>query len=254
MKKERLVAIDATNRCHLLWHGTQGNGAVDLFFRQLELMISKLSPTWCVACFDQPSFRKEIDRTYKSSRSSNPEIQSVIDGIKARLHEQWPEVPVCEAAGMEADDLLASFAAFSIENKSQAILVTGDKDCRQCLRDGWVTIIKRIAVVKGEIRFDYETASDVKKEFGILAEQWPDFQTLVGDKGDDICGCDGIGRKTAVLLLQRLGSLESILSQPERCPVSKRLVGQLVRFQARADVVRQLVTLKSDLEVKQWLC
>ncbi|MFT5301483.1 MAG: 5'-3' exonuclease [Mariniblastus sp.] len=250
---EQLIAIDATNRIHALWHGTQGSGTVALFFRQLESMVNKLEPTWTVACFDQSSFRKKLDKGYKASRTPNPEIAAIIDEIKSELHQNWPDVPACELEGMEADDLLASFAATALACGYQAILLTGDKDCRQCLRAGQVTIMKKLSIRGGEVEFEFETANDVLEIYGVAPESWQDYQALIGDAGDDIEGAVGIGPKTASELIRRIGSLDEIIKQPSRCPISKRQIDSLVRFRSRVDVVKQLVTLRTDLDVSPWL-
>lgn len=252
MSNPIILAIDATNRAHAMWHGTGGHGTANAFFRQLDMIIDKINPTWTVACFDRPSFRKEIEPGYKSSRQPNPEVAELIAEIKSEL-ELLAHVEACEIDGMEADDLLASFAQFAVDSGYQAVLQTADKDCRQCLRDGQVSILKTAKIKSGKIELSYETANSVEEKFGVHPEDWPDYQMMIGDAGDDIKGVDGIGPKIAAKLLKVVGPMKLILAEPARCPIAKSKIDKLVAFRSRADVVRQLVTLRTDLEVKPWL-
>ena len=152
---------------------------------------------------------------------------------------------VLEVSGMEADDLLASIAK---QAKGKVVLVTSDKDCRQCLEAGRVSIINKVKINYGKLEVQFTTEDDVAAKYGVTADQWIDFQAMVGDKVDNIEGVEGVGESTAAKILS-IGTLDEILKAPERCPVSKRIIENLHKFRKRVIEVRLLVTLKTDVEV-----
>jgi 5'-3' exonuclease len=83
-------------------------------------------------------------------------------------------------------------------------------------------------------------------DYGLSAAQWPEYQMLVGDRGDSIAGCDGWGEKTAAKALEKMKTLEECWKNPWLVPCSNKQRGALILFRKRADLVRQLVTLRTD--------
>jgi DNA polymerase-1 len=62
---------------------------------------------------------------------------------------------------------------------------------------------------------------EVKKRYGVPPELVPDFIALRGDPSDGLPGAKGVGEKTAAELLQKHGSLESVLEKAIREPREK---------------------------------
>jgi len=247
-----IFAIDATNRAHILYHGSGGTGNIAaMFLKQIEAIKKTYQPEFLFCCFDDaPSFRKHIDPEYKINRDETPQalINAIID-----IKQSLPLGMTVELETMEADDLLASFASYGHASNIKTVLVTADKDCRQCLRSGSVSLLKKFRTDRGRIISpQFETADSIKTKYQVTPDQWPDYQALIGDKIDSIIGVPGIGPKRAAELLNSIGPLSEIIKAPARCG-SKKIVRELTKFQKRWQTVLKLVTLRDDLPVKDWI-
>lgn len=149
-----------------------------------------------------PNFRHEIFPLYKANRDATPEdlvrqlepIQRMVRALGIRL-----EV----SQGCEADDCIASLAArFAAEHP--VIIVSGDKDLKQCLGPNvymWDPASREEKLV---------SEADFTAENGVTPAQWPDVQALIGDTSDNIPGVPGIGPKTARQIFAICPSLEDI--------------------------------------------
>lgn len=243
------VIVDANNLIFSLYSVGGAQHCLKNFLRQLE-QLENLSrtPSWLVCAFDSSeSKRKELEPTYKANREEKPDdLVELFQEAKTAVGDAgWI---VAEETGFEADDILASCASSLVELGHLVLLVARDKDFFQCLRPGRVTIAQKVTV-RGEV--EYFTTDDFKKKFELEPSQWIDFQTLTGDSIDNVVGCPGIGTKTAIKLLKASGSLDRLLDSPELA--SKKIAENLVKFRKRYPVVRELVTLKTDLPVQDYL-
>ena len=149
-----------------------------------------------------PNFRHEIFPLYKANRDATPEdlvrqlepIQRMVRALGIRL-----EV----SQGCEADDCIASLAArFAAEHP--VIIVSGDKDLKQCLGPNvymWDPASREEKLV---------SEADFTAENGVTPAQWPDVQALIGDTSDNSPGVPGIGPKTARQIFAICPSLEDI--------------------------------------------
>jgi len=114
---------------------------------------------------------------------------------------------------------------------------------------GRVRLLRNFSVRDGRpVNGDWYTQMALFDEFGLDARQWIDYQMLIGDRGDSIDGCKGWGEKTAAAALARCKSLEAMFSSPWTVPCTDRQRGQLIEFRKRADLVRRLVTLRTDVD------
>jgi DNA polymerase I len=187
--------------------------------------------------------RKELYPEYKAQRSSRPDL----------LREQWPHFePLVEAfgyrnlkiEGYEADDVIASIAerATHTEPPIPVMVVTGDRDAYQLVGDG-VRIMTTSRGVTDTRIYDREGVID---RYGIPPELVPDFIGLKGDTSDNIPGVPGIGDKTAAELLQRFGSLETVLQSIDEISGAKRKENLLTHAD-EARISKQLATAKRDV-------
>ncbi|MCY7331187.1 MAG: DNA polymerase I [Pseudanabaena sp. CAN_BIN31] len=180
------------------------------FLKALIEMLDREKPTAVAIAFDlaAPTFRHEIDDTYKANRNETPEsfipdmqnLQKVLAAMN---------LPAITQAGFEADDVLGTLSqAASAEGYTVKIL-SGDRDLFQL-----VDIDKRISVLnigqKDKI-VEYH-ADQVKERLGVLPTQVVDYKALCGDASDNIAGVRGIGEKTAIKLIEEYGTLENILA------------------------------------------
>lgn len=245
-----ILAIDGTNRVHRLWHVTHDAAqCVRQFVRDVGALADAIDPAGILVAFDSPTcFRREIEPTYKLGRAAKE--HGLVESLAAAAREVALAFPVACAEGFEADDVLAT-AAFAARSQGlRCVIASPDKDLRQCLVQGQVTILKSWKGHGRNFKPEYLTASQLEAEYGLCPDQWIDYQCLVGDATDGIRGADGIGPKTAAKLLFEAGSIEQLLENRWLSPMlakSDRLWGSLNELKSRLRVVRQLVTLRTDV-------
>jgi|CXWL01.1.fsa_nt_gi DNA polymerase-1 len=255
-----VLAFDATNRVHVLWHAISRQRAdragssspevrktLDAFGADLAALAT-LPVQRRVAAFDGPSptFRHELCSSYKATRAAKaPGLVAALDQALS-VAQASPGWEVAGARGFEADDLLAAIAARAAAEGGRCILATPDKDARQCLVEGVVTILRGWRRKGNDLESrQWFTAADLALEYGFHPGRWIGYQLLVGDKTDSIAGWEGVGDVTARRWLAE-HSLEDLVTQcsPVRLtPNQERTRGD---FLARLPVSRQLVTLRTD--------
>jgi len=180
------------------------------FLKALIEMLDREKPAAVAIAFDLavPTFRHEIDDTYKANRSETPE-SFIPDMQNLQRVLAAMNLPAITQAGFEADDVLGTLSqAASAEGYTVKIL-SGDRDLFQL-----IDIDKRISVLnigqKDKI-VEYH-ADQVKERLGVLPTQVVDYKALCGDASDNIPGVRGIGEKTAIKLIEEYGSLENVLA------------------------------------------
>lgn len=173
-------------------------------------MVQKFKPDYLAVTFDLkgPTFRHEAYEGYKATRPETPEeLLSQIPRIKQIV--QAFNIPVFEKEGFEADDMIATLSEkLKIYPDLELWIVTGDMDLTQLVNDH----VKILAPLTGFNEVKIYDANAVFEKFQVLPEQMVDYKALVGDVSDNIVGVQGIGKKTAIKLLQRYGSLDGIYS------------------------------------------
>lgn len=166
---------------------------------------------------DAPTtFRHEAFDGYKAGRPRMPDaLRSQLGRLSALLAATG--APEFEAAGFEADDVLATLAREVSESGIRVRIVTGDRDLFQVARAGVdVLFVGR----RGADAKIYD-AAEVEARFGVTPAQRPSYVALVGDSSDNLPGVRGVGEKTASALIGRFGSIAGLLAHlddvtPER--------------------------------------
>ncbi len=212
------------------------------FLSMIMKLLKSDRPTHLVFCYDrpEPSFRKEIYSDYKANRSEMPEdLSPQIPYIK-KLAELLG-IPSIEIAGFEADDLIGTLAENAHAAGWDVHIVSGDKDFCQLIRDG----VYMDDTMKG-VRLN---ESGVIEKYGIRPNQFIDYLALVGDSSDHVPGVAGIGPKTATQLLQQLESLDGIYQNLDKIS-SKSVREKLEKDREKAHLSKQLVTIRTDVELK----
>ncbi len=191
-----------------------------------------------VVVFDagKKSFRNDLYEAYKANREEAPE-ELVPQFPLVREAARAFELPVVEVAGLEADDLIASYARAARQAGEEVVVVSSDKDLMQLVGDGvsmWDPLkqkpIDRDAVIE---------------RMGVPPEQVRDLLALTGDTSDNVPGVPGIGPKTAAQLLEEYGSLEGLLARLDTIRQPKRRQA-LEENAERARLSWRLVGLKDD--------
>jgi DNA polymerase-1 len=116
-----------------------------------------------------------------------------------------------ELEGYEADDLLATLTKHCREKDCEVILVTGDRDILQLVRDG-VSVIMTRRGISDVIRYDTPT---VVERYGVTPAQWTDFVALKGESSDNLPGVPGVGDKTAAQLINKYGDIEQVIAHAD---------------------------------------
>src|SRR5215207_11549893 len=198
-------------------------GAVRLFCTKIFQFIREgavgLKPTHLAIIFDksEQTFRNEIFAGYKSNRNEPPSELVPQFPLTREAVKAFGLIPI-EQSGLEADDLIATYACRASEAGAEVLIVSADKDLMQLVRDR-VTFYDPESGLKGKPGYRPERRLDrdgVIEKFGAPPEQVPDIQALVGDATDNVPGVPGIGPKAAATLIGELGSLEAILTHKER--------------------------------------
>src|SRR5205807_2907877 len=148
-------------------------------------------------------------------------------------------------AGYEADDVIATLAGKARAEGIEVMVVTGDRDSFQLIEDG----VQVMATSRGITETKVYDRDAVVERYGIPPELIPDFYGLKGDTSDNIPGVPGIGDKTAAELLQRFGSLESVLEHVDEISGAKRKQN-LIRHADDARLSKVLATIKRDIPVE----
>jgi DNA polymerase-1 len=214
------------------------------FASMLVKILTDYGPKATVVVWDRGhSGRREVYQDYKAQRSTRPDL----------LKEQWPALePLVEAFGYrnlgvdgyEADDVIASIVerARHADPPIPVMVVTGDRDAYQLVDDG----IRIMTTSRGITDTRVYDRDGVIDRYGIPPELVPDFIGLKGDTSDNIPGVPGIGDKTAAELLQRFGSLESVLDSVDQISGAKRKQN-LTEHAEDARVSKQLATAMRDI-------
>jgi len=201
------------------------------------------SPKAVIVAWDAGmSGREATYAEYKSQRKSRPDL----------LAEQFPHLaPLAEAFGFrnvkvpgyEADDVIATLARQASEAGIPVMIVSGDRDVYQLVRDGIRVMTTSRGVTDTKI-YDHD---GVIERYGVPPALVTDFIGLKGDTSDNIPGVPGIGDKTAAELLQRFGSLEGVLASVDEISGAKRKQN-LTEHADDARVSKRLATMVEDVE------
>lgn len=188
--------------------GTPTN-AVYGFLAILRRLLDEVRPEALCVAFDlkDPTFRHRAYAGYKAQRKPMPEdlaaqmplLKEVLDAMGIRRYE---------LSGYEADDILGTAASVCEREGWTCTVVTGDKDSLQLISDK--TTVCNVRTVKGQTDTIFYTPQRFEEEYGFSPEKMVDLKALMGDSSDNIPGVPGIGEKTAMDLVRRYGSLESI--------------------------------------------
>lgn len=216
-------------------------GVVMMFMR----LLTKIECDYAVVVFDakRENFRNQIYNEYKANRAEIPELLipqfDVIHEAVEALNLPWIAME-----GYEADDLIATYADMAVKNGWQAVVVSGDKDLMQLIND-------KVEFYDG-MKDKFFTSKDVMEKFGVMPEKVVEVQALMGDKVDNIPGVPGIGPKTAAELINKFGSLQSLLEGAEKIEQARRR-DLIMQNKENALISLKLATLNKNSPVTKQL-
>ena len=242
----RLVLVDAPNFIFRAFHalppltgpGGEPTGAIYGFVTMMQKLVRDLKPTHLAVVFDAQgkTFRDEAFAEYKGTRKETPpELIAQFGPIREAV-AAW-RAPLLEAPGFEADDVIATLARRGEAAGMEVLIASGDKDLCQVVSEH----VKLVDTMKDRIT----GPAEVVEKFGVGPSQVIDVQALAGDSVDNVPGVPGIGGKTAAALIQKAGSVEALLENPDLAGRPK--IAQALRDHAAdARLSRMLVTLRLD--------
>jgi DNA polymerase-1 len=235
--------------------------AIYVFVNMIKKLRQDFAPLYFAAVFDVSGevFRDERARTMGPLRKWNSKTQSFdevsYEGYKANrasmpedLRRQIPyirralealRIPILEAEGFEADDVIGTLAREAAEEQHEVFIVSGDKDMMQLV----TPTVKILNPQKDNLILD---PAKVTETLGVPPEKVVDVMALRGDAVDNIPGAPGIGDKGSVELIQEFGSVEAVL---DRASEVKRKSYRESLEQNRDAVIlsKELVTIDSHV-------
>ncbi len=224
--------------CNMLQKYVEGNDGPD-------------APTHVAVIFDKGShtFRNDLYDLYKANREAMPEDLRPQMPLTREATRAF-NIACKELEGYEADDIIATLAVQAREAGGRVTIVSSDKDLMQLVGDG----VEMLDAMKNK-RIDRD---GVFEKFGVGPERVVDVQALAGDSVDNVPGAPGIGVKTAALLINEYGDLETLLDRAEEIKQPKRRQ-TLIEKRDQIELSKKLVQLDEntpldftldDLEVK----
>ena len=156
-------------------------------------IIEEKKPDYLAVSFDVgATFRDRLYKEYKGTREKMPDdLRVQIERIREVVAAF--NIPILEAEGYEADDVLGTVAKIAAKQNVEVIISTGDRDLLQ-LCDKKVRVSLAGQKLSEAALYGVD---EVKAKFGVTPKQYIDYKALVGDTSDNIPGVAGVGEKTA---------------------------------------------------------
>lgn len=224
--------------------GTVTN-AVFGFTSMLVKMLGDEQPDYLGVAFDTPgpTFRDDMDPDYKAGRKATPDL------FKSQLpliHEVLDAlgIPVIEIEGVEADDVIATLAKRAADEGLDTVVVTGDRDAYQLVRDPHLKVLYNKRGVSDYALYD---EAGILERTGVTPTQYVDYAAMRGDKSDNLPGVPGIGEKSAAKLLTTYENLEGIYDHLDDLPPKQRQ--NLGEMRDRVFLNRDMSRLVDDVDV-----
>lgn len=261
---KKLVLLDAHAIIHRAYHALpefsskngEPTGALYGLSSMLMKIIIELKPDYLVACYDLPqkTFRHEAYDGYKAGRAKADDALIAQLKNSRRIFEAF-NIPVYDAPGFEADDILGTIVKkYQINKNLDIIIASGDMDTLQLVDGKKVQVFTLKKGINDTILYD-EPA--VLKRFGFLPKLLPDYKGLRGDPSDNIIGVKGIGEKTAQILITVFGTIEEIYKKIKKdeqsflkAGISARMIQLLKDNEEEALFSKTLATIRTDAPVK----
>jgi len=248
-KKPRLFLIDGSSYIYRAFFAipslTNSKGfptnATYGFTNMLLKVLREQEPEYVAVVFDAPgpTFRHEVFGGYKAHRPAMPEnLRTQIPHIKEIVRAL--QIPTLEKEGYEADDLIGTMVKKMEAEGIDTVIISGDKDLMQL-------ITPRVTMYDPMKEKTFQIP-EVTEYFGVTPDKVVEVMGLSGDSSDNIPGVPGIGKKTAVQLIEEFGSIEELLKNAESIK-NPRIRASIVHYAEQARLSRELATLDTRVPV-----
>ena len=247
-KKPPLILVDGSSYLFRAFHALpplenskkQPTGAIYGVINMLNKLVAEYKPEHIAVVFDAKgkTFRNDMYEEYKANRPPMPDdLRSQI----APLYELVEALgyPMIIVPGVEADDVIGTYAKHATEQKVDTLISTGDKDLAQLVNEH-VTLINTMSnVVLNE--------AGVMDKFDVPPSAIIDYLALMGDASDNIPGVPKVGPKTAAKWLKQYETLDNLVAHADEI---KGKVGESLRDNLdQLPLSRELTTIKCDVEL-----
>lgn len=228
--------------------GTPTN-AVYGFLAILQRLLDASSPDALCVAFDMPAptFRHKQYEEYKAQRKPMPDELAVQMPLLKELLSAMG-IKQLSAEGWEADDILGTVARICEDGGWNCEIVTGDRDSFQLITGK--TDVIHIKTARGKTEtIDYNLAR-FEEEYGFAPPQMVDLKALMGDASDNIPGVPGVGEKTALDLIRRFGTVDSIYANLDTLDIKDAVRKKLSAGEESAKLSYELATISREAPVK----
>jgi DNA polymerase-1 len=249
-KKPPLVLVDGSSYLFRAFHALpplenskgQATGAIYGVINMLNKLVEQYKPEHIGVVFDAKgkTFRNDLYEEYKAHRPPIPdELRSQIEPLYEIVEALG--YPIIIVPGVEADDVIGTYAKQASEQKVDTLISTGDKDLAQ-LVNPHVTLINTMNnVVMDE--------AGVVEKFDVPPSAIIDYLALMGDTSDNIPGVPKVGPKTAAKWLKQYETLDNLVAHADEI---KGKVGESLREHLDQLLLsRELTTIKCDVDLEQ---
>ncbi|MEK9175595.1 MAG: DNA polymerase I [Patescibacteria group bacterium] len=262
-KEQILLLLDTHALIHRAYHALppfrsksgEPTGALYGLSSMFLKALNDFKPDYVVAAFDrpEPTFRHIAFKTYKAQR---PKADDDLIAQLKRAHDILLAfgVPILDAAGFEADDILGTIVEQADKIKNlKIIIVSGDADTFQLVDDDHIVVYTMHKGIQDTVIYDQK---QVEERYGFLPKQLIDYKGLRGDASDNIAGVPGIGEKTATKLIKYFGTLENLYKTIEQKDFASpsflkpRILELLMIHKKDALFSKTLATIRRDAPVQ----
>ena len=221
--------------------------AVYGFLAIMFKLIDSEQPTHMAVAFDTsaPTFRHDLYKEYKGKRSPAPDdFKAQVPMMKELL--KLMGILVIEKPGIEADDIIGTFAKRGESKGMDVIIYSGDKDLLQLVTDRILVRIPKTS--KGTTtEYDYHE-KELMEEYGVTPKGFIDLKAIMGDSSDNYQGVEGIGEVGAKKLLAEYGDLDNLYAHVDE--IKGKTGEKLVASKDNAYFCRKLATILTDADVE----
>ena len=253
--RKKLVLIDGHSILNRAFYGvpdlTNAEGlhtnAIYGFLNIMFKIVDEEKPDFLAVAFDlkAPTFRHKIYAEYKGTRKGMPdELREQVPVMKDVLTAMG--ILIMQQEGLEADDILGTFAKRAQKEGLEVALVSGDRDLLQVADENIKIRIPKTKGGRTEVEDYY--AKDVMESMQVTPIQFIELKALMGDTSDNIPGVPKVGPKTATELMVTYGSLENIYEHLEE--ITKKSVRETLReHRDLAELSKVLATIEINADI-----
>lgn len=247
---KKLLILDSNSLINRAFYGVRFLSASDGtptnaifgFLMTLLKLIDENKPDYICAAFDlkAPTFRHKMYAEYKAQRKPMP------DGLRVQMPIakdvlRAMGINILEKEGYEADDIIGTVSRLCEESGIECLIATGDKDDLQLASDK--TKVLLTVTKQGNTDTDTYTEKEVFERYGVTPKEFIDVKALMGDSSDNIPGVKGIGEKTAMTLIAKAKSIETLYEDLEGWGITPANLKKLSENKDMAFLSKTLATI-----------